>query len=121
MKKQEDGGDRKVPITFQFDVKLDHLISWVERLSQPALILDGRGRVIEVNQPLLIEAGWERGCVLNQSFQRWLVLPSEMEQDLLHGGNHPQKNVYPARQPALSFRSSPTHLYPMDQWDERGT
>lgn len=80
-----------MPIALQFDVGLDHLIPWVERLSQPACILDAHGRVLEVNQPLLIQTGWERRRVMNQSYRRWLVLPKDTESDLLHHDGYPQK------------------------------
>lgn len=79
VKKSGDGGDRKVPIAFHLDVGLDYLTSWVKGMLQPALLLDDHGKVIEVSQSLLIKVGWERSSVLNQPFQRWLILPEEAE------------------------------------------
>ncbi|WP_245891252.1 ATP-binding protein [Desmospora activa] len=91
MKKPGDGGDRKVPIAFHLDVKLDHLTSWVEGMPQPALVLDDHGKVIEVSQSLLSQVGWERSSVLNQPFQRWLLLPEKGEHHLFHPGESKPK------------------------------
>lgn len=70
------GGD-ELAIAFHLDIELKHLTSWLNRMTQPVLIVHEDGSVEEANQQLMEMIQYSRQEIVGQMYSQFLHLSRE--------------------------------------------
>ncbi|GGE06346.1 hypothetical protein GCM10011571_04340 [Marinithermofilum abyssi] len=78
----ESKGGQNTPVAFRLDMGLQQLKSWVKRMSQAAMVVDDRGRVMTANPRLLKWIGLSEGEIVDQPYSAVVHIPVSMHRTL---------------------------------------